>query len=121
MNKSDIKLTLGIVIFCISCIILLIIFREKGSKKAIVYYENEAILSIDLNSNLDTSYTVEGFNGAVEIITKDGKVKVKSENSPKHLCSKQGWISQSYETIICLPNKIIIKIESDDDYDAVVG
>lgn len=121
MNKSDIKLVLIIATSCLLFILLFIVFREKGLKKAVVYYENKVILSIDLNRNLDESYIVKGYNGDVEILTKNGKVKVNSENSPKHLCSKQGWISQSYETIVCLPNKILIKIESNDYYDTIVG
>ena len=31
-----------------------------------------------------------------------------------------GWIDSSYETIVCLPNKIIIKIETSQDLDAIV-
>ena len=34
------------------------------------------------------------------------------EESPLHLCSKQGFIEESYESIVCLPNKIVIKISS---------
>ena len=47
--------------------------------------------------------------------------KVVEEKSPLHLCSKQGYISKSYETIVCLPNKIVIKLESNDDLDVIVG
>ena len=61
-----------------------------------------------------------GYNGEVVIFAGQGKIKIEEENSPLHLCSKQGYISASYETIVCLPNKITIKIEAIDSLDTVV-
>ena len=57
----------------------------------------------------------------MKIEVKNKKIRVITENSPLHLCSKQGFISKSYETIVCLPNKIVIKIENDKNLDGVVG
>ena len=45
----------------------------------------------------------------------DYKIRVVEENSPLHLCSKQGFIDKSYETIVCLPNKVVIKLVSDSE------
>ena len=54
-------------------------------------------------------------------IVKNKKIKVLKEDSPLHLCSKQGYISKSYESIICLPNKIVIKLENNSDIDVIAG
>lgn len=107
MNKSDLKLILILII--ILALPLFILNNKKSGNIALVYYESKVILKIDLN--IDKEYNVEGLNGNVKIVVKDSKIKVDEENSPKHLCSKKGYISREYETIICLPNKIIIKIE----------
>ncbi|MDD2435259.1 MAG: NusG domain II-containing protein [Bacilli bacterium] len=120
MNKKDIKLILLITIISILIIIGYRIFEIKGSKNALVYYEDDLVLKLDLSLKDEQIYYVDGYNGKVKIMTKDGKVKVDSENSPLHLCSKQGYISRSYETIVCLPNKVIIKIDNQDDLDAIV-
>ena len=58
---------------------------------------------------------VKGYNGNVIIKTKKGSIKVSDEKSPLHLCSKQGWISNTYEIIVCLPNKIVIKLQTDNE------
>ena len=71
------------------------------------------ILKIDLSED-EKIYEVEGYNGPIIIKAGNGKVMVEEEDSPKHLCSKQGYISKNYESIICLPNKIIVKIETKD-------
>ena len=119
MNKSDFKL-IGIVIVIFLITILGFNLFEKGSKFARVYYQNEMVLEINLSDHRYREYNVEGYNGNVLIISENGKVKVEQENSPLHLCSKQGWIDSSFETIVCLPNKIVIKIETKEDMDTIV-
>ena len=119
MNKDDAKLIIVVLIIVGVILIGFKLLNKKGDKKALVYYEDSIVLQIDLN--IDKEYQIDGYNGKVNIVVKDGKIKVDSENSPLHLCSNQGYISASYETIVCLPNKVTIKIESaDDPLDAVV-
>ncbi len=52
---------------------------------------------------------------------KENKIRVKKENSPNHICSKEGYISDSSRTLVCLPNKIIIKITNDNTDDKLDG
>lgn len=99
--------------------LMLIFFKKENSDQALVYYENNLILTIDLNQ--DDEYDVMGNNGNVHIVVKNKQIKVEEENSPKHICSKQGFISSSNEAIVCLPNKIVIKIDSKDKLDTVIG
>ena len=119
MNKNDIILC---VIILIVSLFILGIFKLKHSenKEAIVYHNNDVVLKIDLTDKEKRTYTVNGDNGDVVIETVDGKVKVIEEISPKHLCSIQGYIENSMESIICLPNRIVIKINEKDDIDTVV-
>ena len=58
------------------------------------------------------------------IEVKDGKVSMKSASCPDHLCEKQMKIQYDMQSIICLPNKVVITINSsktlDDDVDFIV-
>lgn len=119
MNKNDIKLIVFILTICIIFLLIFVNFNKVENKVAKVYYENDLILEIDLSKELD-EYIVEGYNGKVKIEAGNGKIRVIEEKSPYHICSKQGYIDSSYQTIVCLPNKIIIEIESKDTVDAVV-
>ena len=116
MNKSDIKLVFILLIISIIGIVCFKIFSKKGSS-AYVYHDGNLVLVIDLG--IDNDYVVEGELGDVFIEVLNGKIKVEDETSPLHLCSKQGFISNSNESIICLPNKVVINI-GDNEYDAVV-
>ena len=91
--------------------------KENGNT-AFVYYEDKIILTIDLNINKE--YVVQGLLGDVVIEVKDKNIRVKEESSPKHLCSLQGYTDSSSKPIICLPNKIVIKVGGGDDIDGVV-
>jgi hypothetical protein len=120
MNKSDLSLTSVVIVVALISILILKIVEPQGSKKALVYYQNKVVLTIDLNDVSYAEYNIEGKNGNILIIREDGKVKVEQENSPLHLCSKQGWIESVYESIVCLPNEVVIKIIVDNNIDAVV-
>lgn len=114
MNKKDVLL-----IFVVLIISLLFIFKpnNNNNKYALVYYEDKVILKVKLDKH--QKYSVKGYLGDVIIETDIDKVRVSEETSKYHLCSKQGYVSNNVP-IVCLPNKIIIKIEEESELDAVV-
>lgn len=114
MNKNDIKLVL-VLILLISVFFIFKYFDKSKEKVANVYYEDEIIKTISLSE--DGVYTVMGDNGEVVLEVSNNKIRVVEETSERNLCSKQGY----GEIIICLPNKIVIKVENDDgELDGVV-
>ena len=117
MNKNDFKLII-IIILIVGILLLFRFINKQQANTAIVYHGSEIVLKIDLN--IDNEYIVNGDNGDVVIKVLDKKIKVLQENSPYHLCSKQGYISNSGESIICLPNRIIIELPKNDDVDTEV-
>lgn len=120
MNKYD-WLMIGIV-FIISVAVIFIksLPYSNAAKKAHVYYENKEVLTVPLTVPQNETYEVDGYNGKVKIEVVNGQIRVIQENSPLHLCSKQGFISEAYESIICLPNKIVINIEAEDKLDTII-
>ena len=122
MNKSDLKLIIIVLVVAIIIIFMIALSNDEKNKKALVYYDNKIVEEIDLSIIERKEYTVDGYNGVVKIIAENGKVKVQEEESPLHICSKQGFIENAYESIVCLPNKVIIKIVSDknSEYDTVI-
>ena len=116
MNKSDIKLVCILLFVSVIGIVGFKFFSKKGNS-AYVYHDGNLVLTIDLS--VDNNYVVEGDNGDVLIVVRDGMIKVEDETSPLHLCSLQGFVSDSNESIVCLPNKVVINI-GNSDLDAVV-
>lgn len=114
MNKQDITLLLMLFIVILS---ILLLFNDNIVTYANIYYEDNIIKSVDLN--VDNIYTINGYNGIIKIQVNNKRIRVIQEKSNRHLCSKQGYISKSYESIICLPNKISISL-SNNELDGVV-
>ena len=126
MNKAD-KIFIGIVLIVVCLLYIPSLwnaYQNKGkAKAAVVSYKNEEVLRIDMK--VDKDYEVQGSLGPVHIEVKDEKVRVEKENSPYHLCSIQGWVSDANMPIVCLPNNIVVVIEtsdtsSSDDVDTVI-
>lgn len=120
MNKADIKLIISLLIIVALSFLGFNLFKTSGAKSALVYSSNKLVLTINLSEPSYQEYKVTGKLGPIVIVKENGRVRVKSETSPMHLCSKQGWISNSYETLVCLPNEVIIKIEATSTLDTVV-
>ena len=100
MNKNDIKLIIAILII-ITIFFIIYYLNFKKANLAYVYYENNLILTIDLS-----------IDDVFEVL--NNQIRVIEENSPRHLCSKQGFISNTGQSIICLPNKIIIELPNNE-------
>jgi hypothetical protein len=51
-------------------------------------------------------------NGMAHIVLDEGRIYVHEDNSicPKKICQLMGSIRHSGETIVCLPNKMVIRI-----------
>ena len=47
-------------------------------------------------------------------IQEDGTVSMIKADCPDHLCVKQGKIREFGESIVCLPNKVVLEIVTDD-------
>lgn len=107
ISKRDILIIIAVFFAAAAAFIFFSFFRESG-KKAVVYVGNEKKMTLDLNNKEETN-SFE-FDGAVIEIQK-GKIRVKSSDCPDKVCVHTGFISKKGEKIVCLPKKLIIKIE----------
>ncbi len=117
MNKADKVL----ILFLFGFGLLGLFFSQKraSSSYAEVYYQKELILQIDLETDLK-QYKVKGKLGDVYLEAGDGKIRVIEENSPKHLCSRQGFVKRKGDTIVCLPNEIVIVLKGEKEMDTIL-
>lgn len=58
----------------------------------------------------DRKVTIKGAYGDVRVQIKAGKVAVVYADCPNKVCVRTGWRSLSGESIICVPNHIIVRI-----------
>jgi hypothetical protein len=84
-------------------------------KEVIVQYNGEVIANIQLNLDKESkTYDFKFGENIGTIEVKEGQVRMlpmDKDICPNGICSDTGWIKNSYQSIVCLPNKIIVTIE----------
>ncbi len=74
---------------------------------------------------LDENRTVNIENGGVKlcVVIENGEVVVTDSNCPEQSCVHMGKISDTGESIACIPARLFVKItgEGEADYDYIVG
>jgi len=54
-----------------------------------------------------------------KIEIKNKRVRVIDSSCPLHICEGMGWIDQCGDSIICVPNRMVITLVGDKGIDAV--
>ena len=90
--------------------------REEGSMVS-VYQDGKLIKEISLNDT--TEFKVEGVYTNV-ISVKDGKAAITESDCPGTDCVHSGWIHDAGRSIVCLPNRVEIRVEGASEVDFVV-
>lgn len=77
-----------------------------------IYVNSELVYSVDL-SGVDEPYSLTFYGeDSYNIVTVEkGRVCVTQAGCPDQVCVRQGWISDSAAPVVCLPNRLVIRIE----------
>ena len=113
MKKKDFILILIIVLIIgISLGINYFVNTKKGEKIEI-YVDNKLYKTYNIDDEDEIKIkSKEGYN-IVKI--HDGGAEITKASCPDKVCIHQGFITKSNQNIVCLPNKVHIKIVSNDN------
>lgn len=79
-----------------------------------------ARVEVNINGELYGSYLLDeeqtiDINGTNQVVIKNGEADMVWADCPDKLCVHQKAISRNGESIICLPNKIVVTIVNGDE------
>lgn len=111
--KKDIIVVLLLFVVALGFYVVLNMIHS-GDARCVKIYKEDALMKI-YPLNEDGQYEIKTENGFNQIIIEKGFVYIKDANCPDKLCVKQGKISKTGESIICLPHKIVVKIASKEE------
>ncbi|WP_029067375.1 NusG domain II-containing protein [Lachnobacterium bovis] len=113
MGKNDFFLLFALAIIFIIFFTFFYFFEVKEGKSIIVTVNGKEYGKYELATNQSIKIK---YNGKVinELQIKDGKASMQSATCPDKLCVKQHEISKKNETIVCLPNKVVVTVVDDD-------
>ena len=117
VNKNDVCL-----ITIVLGVALIIMFSSKWVAKGHTGSEANVVVTIDgeeyARYPLTSDYTEKiGFeDGSYNILSiSGGYAKVTGASCPDQICVKHAKISYSGETIVCLPNRLVVTIDGGQD------
>lgn len=85
-----------------------------GSKYARIFVQNRQVVELSLPPGDEFDYILsfgESNQHTATIEIDDGRIRMlplAESLCPRAVCSHTGWIEHSYESIVCLPNQIVI-------------
>ena len=92
---------------------------NKSKSNIIIKAYNQIVKEIPLkNINKSQVYEFKFKDNTGYVEVKDGKVRMiemSRDICPEAICSDTGWIDKAYESIVCLPNNIILTLEGSQD------
>ena len=101
----------ALVLGCAVCLLL----RNRGGTVAVVYSNGEPVCEIDLSAVEEPyEFTVENEWGYNIIRVEKNGIGVCASDCPEQTCVNQGLIHDSLLPVICLPHRLVIKIEEPD-------
>ena len=94
--------------------LLWIRFNPAEGQTISIFLENRELYRLLIFE--DRTITVQGNIGETVVKIEHGKVWIESAPCPHQLCKNMGKISRSGEIIVCIPNKLLIRIEGSSEH-----
>lgn len=104
-KPTDIIIVLAAAAVLALALILRNVSSESGSNAA-VFHNGEQIALLTLTK--DGVYPFDDYGVTIEV--KSGKVRISKSDCHDKICEKTGFISSPMQTIVCLPNRISVRM-----------
>ena len=85
-----------------------LLLRRPDGTVANVYRDGELIYSVDL-SNVTETYEIKLDEDTHQI--EPGRIRVVDSVCRDHICEETGWIGDRSFPIVCLPHRLVIRVE----------
>ncbi len=122
MTKGD-KIT-AVIIILISLTLFIGINATQinsGKNYASIQIDGKEVEKITLGQSSKKQYTYETEYGLNIIEVDNEKVHMHEADCDDQICVRQGYIGNSGEMIVCLPNRFVVEIKNDkgNEFDAI--
>ena len=104
----------------VAILVSVIFWTKVGSEEGnmVMIYQDGSLIR-ELSLGTDTEVVIGGdYENVVTI--KDGKAAITRSDCPGTDCVHSGWIHEAGRSIVCLPNRVELRIEGVSEVDFVV-
>ncbi|MCI5586229.1 MAG: NusG domain II-containing protein [Lachnospiraceae bacterium] len=106
-----------LVLTILSTVVFHFSVKSSPAARVAIYQNGELVKELPLNQ--DTSFTLTG-DYQNEIQIRQGEVGIIKSDCPGADCVHSGWIHEAGRSIVCLPNRVELRIEGESEVDFVV-
>ncbi len=103
--KRDLALILALALIGV-CLLLFTLNGGRAGAMAVVEVDGVEIASFPLSE--DGVFPLNGGTNTLEIL--DGKARMLHAECPDKLCVKMGWVRFSGQSLVCLPEHLVVRI-----------
>jgi len=116
MKKGDLVIILMMaLIVIVGSVYSLYQGGDQGQKIVVVTQDQDVIHRFTLTETYERTFRVEHGDHWNEIHIKGGQVWIEAANCKNQVCVHEKPISRVGQSIVCLPHKLMIEIEGQDD------
>ena len=115
MKKKDFILIFIILIVIAVTFGINQLINAKDGEKIEIYVDNKLYKTYDIDD--EDEIKIESNEGYTVVKIHDHGVEIDEASCPDKVCVHEGFITKPSESIVCLPNKVHIKIVSNQDYE----
>ena len=113
MKKNDLVLIIGILGIALIVMLGVQLYQQKvagGGALVVVTVDGEERGRYSLDA--DISERIELGDGTFNVLEiADGYAQISEASCPDQICVKHNHIRYTGETIVCLPNKVVVSVE----------
>ncbi|MCD8190072.1 MAG: NusG domain II-containing protein [Clostridiales bacterium] len=117
-KRYDLLLLGALVLVGLGLTAFVLLSRMTGQTDGLtvtIRQDNEVIATLPLDE--DATYAVQDEDGVTTnlVVIEDGAVHMEEADCPDQLCVKQGKIRYAGDSLICLPNRVVVEISGEDE------
>lgn len=119
-GRNDVILLIALGIFCVLGMMALTFFQKPGAQAEITV-DGASYGIYSLREDQEIPVIIEGVI-TNQVVISGGKVQMEEADCPDQICVRQHAISTAGESIVCLPNRVVVTIRGaeESEFDAMV-
>ena len=111
-TKNDVRLIVTLLLLLAAATLALLLFRTEGDSVTVTV---DGKLWGEFSLLEDRVVEIKNGDDYNRLIIRDGKAYVEYASCPDGICAAHRPVSYGGESIICLPNKVVIEVHTADN------
>ncbi len=119
IKAADLVLVGGLLV--VAAVLFFTLSRWSANGRA-VEVQVDGVTVVTLPLDTDTTYVIDGAGGGHNtLVIADGRATVTEATCPDGVCVRHRAIDRAGQSIICLPNKVVVRVVGEPIVDAEAG